>query len=195
MSLAAFAAMSCLVWGLAGSAQASSAPVIESQSVSNQGATNATLEARINTEGLETTYEFYLQEPQYCLKANPLCMMPAYQPLALPSGKLLGSFVGQSISADVNSAGVTLCPSGDYYWVTATNSAGTTIGQRQQMFMVDTLIAVKCTPLFKQRALMNAQKLTKALSACKRKPRKRRARCEKQAHKNYGMTASKAKKR
>jgi hypothetical protein len=193
MGLASFAAMSCLVWGMPASAQAWAAPVIEGQSVSNQGATNATVEARINTEGLETTYEFYLQEPSLCLKAEPLCMMPEDTPLALPSGKLLGSFVGQSVSVDVNRAGVTLCPNGDYYWVTATNSAGTTIGQRQRMLTVETLVAVKCTPLFKQRALTNARKLTKALSACKRKPRKRQVSCEKQAHRKYRTTASKAK--
>jgi hypothetical protein len=189
VGFAAFAAMSCLVWGAPASAQAPSAPVIESQSVPNLAPTNATLEARINTEGLETTYVFYLQEPQPCRQANPPCLTPENQPLALPSGKLLGSFVGQSVSADVNRAGVTLCPSGDYYWVTATNSAGTTIGQRQRMATVETLIAVKCTPLFKQRVLTNAQKLTKALRACKRKPRKRWASCDRQAHKRYGTTA------
>jgi hypothetical protein len=41
----------------------------------------------------------------------------------------------------------------------------------------------------------NIQKLAKAVRACKHKPKKQRARCEKQAHKKYGTTASKAMKR
>jgi hypothetical protein len=223
--LAACAATICLVWGVPASAQASSAPVIESQSVSNLAPTDATLEAKINTEGLETTYEFYLQEPSICRQVNPPCMMPESEPVALPSGGLLGSFVPQSVSAGLNSAGVTdACLSEAYYWVTATNSAGTTIGQRHQMPAVETLVAVKCTPLRflqlnttgsaqnaghgtttangsnttpspKQRVRANAKKLSKALNACKRKPGKRRASCVKQAQKQYGPTTSKARKR
>ena len=218
MGLIVFVAICCLVWGVPASAEASSAPVIENESVSNLGPTDATLEAKINTEGLETTYNFYLQERALCLDANPPCEVPEYEPLALPAGKLLGSFVPQSVSVDVNSAGVTLCPVGDSYWVTATNSAGTTVGQRQRMFTVDTLATVNCTPLRlqlsttgpaqnagqgtgttaannpggdttpspKTKALTHAKKLTKALSACSRKPRKRRASCVRQAHKKYG---------
>jgi hypothetical protein len=43
------------------------------------------------------------------------------------------------------------------------------------------------------KALTNAQKLAKALKACKRKPKNKRAACIKQAHKRYGP-AKKAKK-
>jgi hypothetical protein len=204
VGLAVFAALCCPAFGVPVSAQASSSPVIESESVSNLGPTDSTLEARINTQGLETTYSFYLQERALCLEANPPCEVPEYEPLALPAGKLLGSFVSQSVSIDVNSASVTLCPSGDSYWVTATNSAGTTIGPRQRIPTVETLVVVKCTPLRlqlnttrpaqnasttpspKTRALTNAQKLTKALRACKRKPKKRRASCVKQARNKYG---------
>jgi hypothetical protein len=47
----------------------------------------------------------------------------------LPSGLLLGSFVDQSVSLDLNTAGVTLQPGGTYtYSVTATNASGTTEG-------------------------------------------------------------------
>jgi hypothetical protein len=147
VGFAAVAAIGCLVWGVPESAEASSAPVIESESVSTLTPTDATLEAQINTEGLETTYNFYLQERALCLETSPPCEVPEYEPLVLPAGKLLGSFVSQSVSVEVNSAGVTLCPTGDSYWVSATNSAGTTIGPRQRMFAVDTLVAVKCTPL------------------------------------------------
>ncbi len=222
MGLAVLTATGCLAWGVPASAQGSLAPVIESESVSDLGPTNATLEAKINTEGLETTYNFYLQEAPLCLDAHPACEVPEYEPLALPPGKLLGSFVSQSVSVDVNSAGVTLCPSGDRYWVTATNSAGTTIGPRQRMPAAETLIAMKCTPLRLQwnttgpaqntgqgtkvgndpggsttpspkgRPLTNAKKLAKAVKACKRKPKKQRSRCVKQAQKKYGTTGKEA---
>jgi hypothetical protein len=41
----------------------------------------------------------------------------------------------------------------------------------------------------------NARKLAKALGVCKRERRSWRARCVKDAHKKYGKTATKAKKR
>jgi hypothetical protein len=107
------------------------APTIESESVSRLTQTDATLEAQINTEGVETTYEFQLMSAPVCLESHPACARPQYL-FALPSGKLLGSFVGQSVSVDLNSAGVTLSPGERYeYWVIATNAAGTTQGPGQ----------------------------------------------------------------
>jgi hypothetical protein len=107
-------------------------PAIESESVSNITPTDATLEATIDTEGLATIYTFYLhREGPSCLKADPPCMIPEQAPIPLPSGKLLGSFVGQSVSADLNSVGVSLSPGGSYeYWVTATSAAGTAEGPK-----------------------------------------------------------------
>jgi hypothetical protein len=108
-------------------------PSIESESVSNITPTDATLEATINTEGLKTTYTFYLhEEGPPCLEADPPCMVLEQAPIPLPSGQLLGSFVGQNVSADLNSAGVSLTPGKSYeYWLTATSTAGTTKGQAQ----------------------------------------------------------------
>lgn len=110
-----------------------SRPSVESESVSHITASDATLEAQINSEGLETTYTFYIgEEGPACLRAEPPCMMPQKAPVALPSGKLLGSFVGQRVSADLNGAGVSLSPGAHYeYWATATNPAGTTKGDIQ----------------------------------------------------------------
>ena len=109
-------------------------PSIESESVSHITQTDATLEAQVNTEGLETTYTFYLhEEGPPCLKADPPCMVPEKAPIPLPSGRLLGSIVGQNVSADLNSAGVSLLPGVSYeYWLTATSSAGTTEGRHQE---------------------------------------------------------------
>jgi hypothetical protein len=110
-------------------ADAASPPSIDSVSVSGITNSDATLEAEINTEGFESTYEFHLQEAPLCFEANPPCERPQREPPTLPSGKLLGSFVGQSVSTDLNSAGVSLSPNEHYeYWVTATNTAGTVTG-------------------------------------------------------------------
>jgi hypothetical protein len=46
----------------------------------------------------------------------------------------------------------------------------------------------------KAKALTRAQKLVKAMKACKKKPKGKRAGCEKQARKKYGATKNKGKK-
>ena len=81
-------------------------PSIEAESLSRLTPTDATIEAQINTEGLETTYEFRLETSE-CSSHGMGCEM-APDPISLPTGKLLGSFVGQTVSLDLASAGVTL---------------------------------------------------------------------------------------
>lgn len=96
-------------------------PVIESVSLSHLTSTDATLEAKIDTEGLPTLYEFYMWSSCAHEQCEDMMKIP------LPSGLLLGSFVGQSVSLDLNSAGVTLRYGEEYGWrVTATNGAGHT---------------------------------------------------------------------
>ncbi len=114
-------------------------PAIESESVSHITSTDATLEAQIDTEGLETTYTFYLGGPiPPCREAEPPCMIAERAPVPLPAGKLLGSFLGQSVSADLNSAGMALQPGGHYtYSVVATNAAGTTWGAGQRFIAAE----------------------------------------------------------
>ena len=113
--------------------RSASTPLIESESVSHITPTDATLGAQINTEGLETTYEFHLLERWGCEESTPACY-PPIRLIPLPSGKLLGSFVGQTVSLDLNSAGVSLSPGHNFYEysVSATNAAGTTEGQPQR---------------------------------------------------------------
>ena len=82
------------------------APLIEAESLTHLTPTDATLEAQINTQGLETSYQFKL-ETVGCSAHGAGCEL-APHPVALPSGTLLGSFVGQDVSLDLNSAGVTL---------------------------------------------------------------------------------------
>jgi hypothetical protein len=207
-------------------APAAKAPAIDSESVSHVTSTDATLEAQINTEGLETSYEFHLATPPCPSGCEHLQYI-----FPLPSGKLLGSSVTQSVSLDLNSAGVTLTPGQRYeYWVTATNAAGTATTLSEEKTFAATgadqaftaaapaqggqppsdsapsgsggpsstpnvnapgLQIAKTTAL---KSLTNAQKLAKAVKACKHKPKRKRAICVKQAHKKYSTTASKAKK-
>jgi hypothetical protein len=104
------------------------APAIEGESISHVTPTDATLEAQIDTEGLETSYQFRLESG--CLWPRECAAITVYP---LPSGKLLGSFVDQSVSLDLNSAGVMLKPGVEYaYSVTASSSAGgVTSGERR----------------------------------------------------------------
>jgi hypothetical protein len=99
---------------------AAKAPAIDSESVSHVTPTDATLEAQINTDGLSTLYQFQLAYTR-CRE----CMSPTYN-IPLPSGLLLGSFLDQSVSLDLNSAGVTLKPGFYEYSLSATSTGGTT---------------------------------------------------------------------
>jgi hypothetical protein len=202
---------------------AGSAPVIDSVSVSHLSSSDATLEAQLNTEGLETSYQFRLESgclpPQAC---------PEITVYPLPSGKLLGSFVDQSVSLELNSAGVTLAPGTEYaYAVTATNADGSATGHEQRFTTPQNGVQPLPTtpspgpqpgtgaaqntgqpavtsetsgpadevPSPKTRVPTNAQKLAKVLKLCAKKPKKQRASCKKYAHRTYRATASKVNER
>jgi hypothetical protein len=99
------------------------APAIDSVSLSHLTPTDATLEATIDTEGLSTSYEFQMWSSP-CSKHGSGCELLIDIPL--PAGSLLGSFLPQNVSLDLNSAGVTL-GAGEYgFSISATNNAGTT---------------------------------------------------------------------
>ena len=99
---------------------AGTAPVIDSVSLSHLTPTDATLEAKIDTEGLSTMYEFRLTYTR-CRE----CMSPTYN-IPMPSGLLLASFQDQSVSVDLNSVGVTLKPGFYEYSLSATSTGGST---------------------------------------------------------------------
>jgi hypothetical protein len=103
---------------------AAKAPVIESVKVSHLTKTDATLEATIDTEGLETEYAFHMISSP-CSKKGAGCELIVA--IKLPSGgRLYGSFVPQTVSLDLNSVGVEL-GGGEYiFGVTASNEAGET---------------------------------------------------------------------
>ena len=112
-----------------------SPPAIESLSLSHLTSTDGTLEGQIDTEGLETAYRFEL----WASPCAPYCEL--IEDIPLPSGKLLGSFVKQNVSLDLNSAGVTLIPGGEYgYSVSATSSAGSVEGKWQKFIAPEPVI-------------------------------------------------------
>ncbi len=208
-------------------------PTIDSESVSKVTEHDATLEAQINTEGLETSYQFHLSS---ICGGKGVCMIVINYPL--PSGILLGSFVDQRVSLDLNTAGVTLQPGGQYFYsVTATNADGTAgASEGGRSFITPEPVAQplgaglsptsggggqspgsasggqsaasggspsSSTPgvqspdlqvgkTTKLEPFENAQKLSKALKLCKRKPKKQRATCRTQAHKRYATSGKQA---
>jgi hypothetical protein len=115
----------------AATASADSPPSIESESVSQITVTNATVEAHINPGGLETTYQFrVVADPCH---ASPLNCELVTDPLfPSPHGVIAPAVGSQSVSLDLNSAGLTLEPGREYHYaVFATNSEGTESGPDQ----------------------------------------------------------------
>ncbi len=105
-------------------------PSIESESASNITSADATLEAQINPNGLDTSYQFRLESG--CLP--PLACM-AITTYPLPAGSIPASFEAQSVSLGLNDAGVTLNPDTKYrYTVEATSSAGPPVKGPDQIF-------------------------------------------------------------
>ncbi len=98
------------------------APVIESVSLAHLSPTDATLQATINTEDLATEYAFQLWSSP-CSKKGAGCEL--IREVKLPTGgRLYGSLEPQSVSLDLNSAGVTL-GEGEYgFTVVAANREG-----------------------------------------------------------------------
>jgi len=94
-------------------------PVIESISVSHVTQSDATLEARIDPNGLQSTYQFELGKGCYPSICDIIAEIP------LPVENFSSPQEGQSVSLDLNSVGVSLRPDSLYYYsVVATNAAG-----------------------------------------------------------------------
>ncbi len=103
-------------------------PVVTEVSAAESSATDATLQARVDTEGLSTIYQFELR-----INLCPYSECIAYNDIPLPSGLLLGSFSGQTVSLDLNSAGVSLAPGVYEYALSATSAAGHVESQWQTL--------------------------------------------------------------
>lgn len=178
-------------------------PAIDAESVSSITQINATLLAEINPNNTPTSPSFRYSTSESLAGAK----IATGEPLA-------AGFGDQLVSVTIEG----LAPSTTYYYqAIATNSAmeaseGTlrsfttlasqttttgTIqpggGQTNTTPTLSTTATSQITPTAerpsKRTTLTDAQRLTKALKACKRKPRKLRANCQKQAHKRYSVRA------
>ena len=144
--MVAFAAISCLAWGLPASAQASPPPSVFDESVSHITEHDATLDAQINTYGLYTAYEFQIDTNGSYNYTKPNCPLGACDSISvgepLPAGlvepkpEYIPAGSGdQSVSLDLASIGATLQPGTTYHYkVIASNYSGPTIEGPDQTF-------------------------------------------------------------
>jgi phosphodiesterase/alkaline phosphatase D-like protein len=164
-------------------------PIVSTGAASGVSQNAATLTGTVDTNGLQTEYGFEIG-------TEPGNYGPA-------TG--LGS-IGGATTAGVSVTLGELQPGTTYYYrVTATNADGTVPGQPASFATpgFPTLIAAPGIAFPKEeavstggtttKALTKAQKLSKALKACKQKKGDARAKCEKQAKAKYGVS-KKAKK-
>jgi hypothetical protein len=106
------------------------APKVESESVSNVTQTDATLEAQINPEGRETTYEFYLEAPSCLSYGLGACEASGGVPIA--KGIISAGSAGRSVNVDVAAAWHSLSADTLYgYRVVASSASGTRSGREE----------------------------------------------------------------
>ncbi len=194
-------------------------PVIENESATGVTEHNATLEAHINPENAETSYEFWLEflgSPPVCSECAPLSTE------RVGSGRIPSGDSAQTVTAVLSH----LQPGEYLYWVVAINPQAEIKGEEKHFYVADTGIQgaeetpstggggqsgvsnddpfspmLTSTPsgtvgnTIAPKALTTAQKLAKALKRCEKdRSRTKRGTCEKQALRKYAATADKAMK-
>jgi hypothetical protein len=103
-------------------------PGIEGETATNITSTDATLEAKIDPEGLATTYEVYLEAPS-CQNDKQFGACEAGGGVPIAKGSVPADSTGQTVSVDVAATGHILTPDTiEGYRVVASNSAGTRYG-------------------------------------------------------------------
>jgi DNA-binding beta-propeller fold protein YncE len=168
-------------------------PVVATGGAGSVAQNTATISATVNSDGLQTSYGFQIATGT------------SYGPATGLGG------VGAGLSETVTLSLTGLQPGATYHYrIQATNVDGTTYGADQAFttpgfsspltpVAVAPLIATPAivfpaeapTTTTTPRVLTNAQRFAKALKACKAKPKKQRAGCERQARKKYGTTTKK----
>ncbi len=179
---------------------AATPPLVTTGEATGVTQTSATLTGTVDTRGLQTTTGFEFG-------ATP----------ALGSVELASTVPGTESGTTVTisaSFGAYLQPGTTYYYrATAANMDGTSEGAAVKSFttasfpalpvITSPLVALPLTPpttttqgteTKKTPPLTNAQKLTKALKACDKKPKSKRAACQKQARKKFPVKKKKKKK-
>ncbi len=172
-------------------------PVVSTGAAGAVSQNSATLSGTVSTSGLQTNYGFEI----------------GTEPGSYGPATGLGS-IGGSQTETVSVRLGELQPGTTYYYrVTATNADGTVPGQPVSFAtpsfpvlltpQVSPPLIAFISPAFpaeekgsgvSTKTLTNAQKLANALKACKKdKNKHKRASCEKQAHKKYGVATKKKK--
>jgi Subtilase family len=160
-------------------------PVVSTGTASDVSETAATLSATIDPQGLHTTYEFEL---------GP----------STSYGIQVFGLAGQGTVAETITVSVLFLQPGVtyHYRIQASNTDGTSYGA-DQTFTTPTYQALTFPPATipppkkttTPKALTRAQKLAKALEACKReKNARKRAACVKRAKRRYGASKKKSKR-
>jgi hypothetical protein len=184
-------------------------PEIAGESASSITQTAATLQAKINPNNAEATPSFQYSTSESLANAT-----------IVPGGPIAAALQAEPVSVAI----VGLQPGTVYYFqALAANSAGkaegpvesfttppapplenaggtpgtvpgmtTLVGGTTDSDRTTQSLIGKVKP---KKASTTAQKLARALSACKTRPKKQRASCQRKAHKTYGAKSKKAKKR
>lgn len=172
-------------------------PTAVTGAVGNTEGTSAIVTGMVGPDGSDTTYRFEYGTTAYYGAVAPL------------TGGSVASGVGRQTVSEVL---IGLRPGATYHYrLVASNAGGTSYGEDKAFTMPLALTASAVTaqmttlakaspsatpPRTKAKPLTRAQKLAKALKACKKKPKKRWVACEKRAHEKYATKSkSKAKRK
>jgi hypothetical protein len=183
-------------------AESPTPPVVGSQSAQFVNENSAVIEGELNPGGGETTYAVqYGTSTAYGSSApGPTALAPftsAQGTIAALTGLAPGTTYHYRIVAS-NGAGTGYGPDATFTTTGAARTAAFTsftiptvplIAVTPATFPAEGPVAAGTTP----KALTRAQKLAKALKACKKQKKSRRAGCEKQAHATYGPLKRKKK--
>jgi len=170
-------------------------PLLSGLSVSAVTQSSATITATLNSEGLPTRYELQLGATQGALQSVGSGDTASVLPLALNLSSLSPGTVYHFTLIATNINGSAESPEeGEGAFTTAPGSAASPLGQPSTPQLLTTLAIAFPSESSASRAVLgtktthltNAQKLAKALKACRKKSRKQRGGCERQARKRYG---------
>jgi len=164
-------------------------PIVSGVSVSGITESAASIAATVDGRGLPTHWELQLGTTQGLELAASGHTTGSATELAVNIGPLIPGTLYHYKLIAVNFDGASETPEATFTTAPAPPSGG---NQLTPIPLLHTPAGVTFPPppgeekIITPRKLTNAQKLSKALKACQRKPKSQRAACIKQAHKRYG---------
>jgi DNA-binding beta-propeller fold protein YncE len=168
-------------------------PVLGATAASAITQTTATIASTLDAQGLPTRYELQLGSTPGSLgyAASGDTSSATTEPLALSATGLLPGTTYYYKLLAVNQDGTVETPEASFATAAAPGALTSVAGPATPLFAVPTDAFPKetagstTTTTPAPRALSNAQKLANALKACRKKPKGRRALCERQARNRY----------